>query len=73
LNWNMGVRQVHRWLSLAFTAGVVFYIIAMGWGQPAAWVGLLALIPLVALLVTGLYLFVLPYAIKWRYGRRVAG
>ncbi len=49
------------------------YIIAMGWGQPAAWVGLLALIPLVSLLVTGLHLFVLPYAIKWRYGRRVAG
>jgi hypothetical protein len=33
-------------------------------------VGLLALFPLAMLLFTGLYLFVLPYATKWRSGRR---
>jgi hypothetical protein len=33
-------------------------------------VGLLALIPLALLLLTGLYLFVLPYTTKWRSGRR---
>jgi hypothetical protein len=69
LDWNKAIRQVHRWLAVAFTAGVVAYMIAMGWGQPAAWVGLLPLVPLILLLATGLYLFVLPYAI----GRRVAG
>jgi hypothetical protein len=69
LNWNKGVRQVHRWLSIAFTAGVVTYIIAMGQGQPAAWVGLLALVPLVLLLASGLYLFVLPYAVRRRDGQ----
>jgi hypothetical protein len=30
----------------------------------------LALFPLAMLLFTGLYLFVLPYATKWRSGRR---
>jgi hypothetical protein len=63
LNWNAWVRQVHRWLSIAFTGGVLVYIVAMGQGQPAAWVGLLALVPLILLLATGLYLFVLPYVV----------
>jgi hypothetical protein len=68
LNWKIWIRQVHRWLSITFTAGVLVYIVAMGWGQPAAWTGLLPLVPLILLLVTGLYLFVLPYAIGWRRG-----
>jgi hypothetical protein len=68
LNWNGWVRQVHRWLSIAFTAGVLAYIVAMGRGQPTAWMGLFALVPLILLLVTGLHLFALPYAIRWRSG-----
>ncbi|USQ94947.1 hypothetical protein [Caulobacter sp. RL271] len=60
------MRQVHRWLSIAFTAGVLGYIVVMTRGQPPFWVGLFALIPLILLLVTGLYLFVLPYALKAR-------
>jgi hypothetical protein len=32
--------------------------------------GLLAVFPLALLLFTGLYLFVLPYAAKWRSARR---
>ena len=35
-----------------------------------AWVGALALIPLWLLLFTGLYLFALPYAARWRSARR---
>jgi hypothetical protein len=66
MNWNKWVRQVHRWLSIAFTGGVIVYMVAMTRGQPAAWLGLLALIPLISLLVTGLYLFVLPYVSKSR-------
>jgi hypothetical protein len=69
LNTNAWIRQIHRWLSIAFTAGVIIYIVAMGWGQPAAWVGLLALLPLILLLISGLYLFVLPYAALWRNGK----
>jgi hypothetical protein len=36
------------------------------------WVGLLALVPLVLLLLSGLYLFALPYAAKWRRSDRAA-
>uniref|UniRef100_B0SXG5 Uncharacterized protein n=1 Tax=Caulobacter sp. (strain K31) TaxID=366602 RepID=B0SXG5_CAUSK len=65
-NW---IRRIHRWLSIAFTAGVIGYMVVMSRGQPAAWVGLFALVPLILLLVTGLYMFVLPYALKRRQGR----
>jgi hypothetical protein len=65
-------RQIHRWLSIAFTMGVIVntvVIFGLKQSQPAFWVYLLALVPLFALLFTGLYLFALPYAVKWRGGR----
>jgi quinol-cytochrome oxidoreductase complex cytochrome b subunit len=59
------IRQIHRWLSIVFTVGVVVntvVIFMLGKGQqPAFWVYLLALIPLFLLLFSGLYLFVSPY------------
>lgn len=70
MNGNEWIRQVHRWTSIAFTVAVIVNIVAMNQEKPAVWVGLLALFPLVLLLFTGLYLFVLPYAAKWRGGRR---
>ena len=70
MNWNHWIRQLHRWLSIAFTLAVIVNIAAMGKETPAVWVGLLALLPLIVLLFTGLYLFVLPYAARWRSGRR---
>jgi hypothetical protein len=70
MNWNTRVRQIHRWLSIAFTMAVIGNIVALGQGQPAVWVGLLALLPLALLLLTGLYLFLLPYGAQWRSGRR---
>jgi hypothetical protein len=70
LNWNIWIRQIHRWLSIAFTVAVIVNIIALVQERQALWVGLLALLPLVFLLLTGLYLFVEPYAAKWRSGRR---
>ena len=66
LDWNKGVRQLHRWVSSAFTAAVIVNIVAVGQAEYAVWVGLLALIPLALLLFTGLYLFVLPHATRWR-------
>ena len=62
MNWNKWVRQIHRWLSIAFTVAVIINIVALVQKEPAVWVGLLALLPLALLLLTGLYLFVLPYA-----------
>ena len=41
--------------------------------KQAVWVGLLALFPLILLLLSGLYMFVLPYAAKWRGARGVSG
>ena len=70
MNWNAWIRQTHRWLSIAFTVGFIVNFVAVVLQKYAAWVGLLALIPLLLLLFTGLYLFVLPYALKWRSGRR---
>jgi hypothetical protein len=68
LNWNKWFRQVHRWLSIAFTVAVIINTVAVARGAYADWVGALALLPLALLLLTGLYLFVLPYAAKWRSG-----
>ena len=60
MNWNMWVRQIHRWLSIAFTVAVIVNVVAMVQEKQVVWVGLLALFPLVLLLITGLYMFVLP-------------
>ncbi|WP_437939499.1 hypothetical protein [Sorangium sp. So ce341] len=69
---NKLVRQSHRWVSIAFTVAVIanFVALASGQGQPPAWVTYSPLLPLALLLFTGLYLFVLPYATRWRSGRR---
>ncbi len=65
---NAFIRKTHRWVSLAFTGGVIAYIAVMTRGTPPWWVGLFALIPLILLLISGLYLFVLPHAQRWRKG-----
>lgn len=70
MTWTTSIRQIHRWLSIAFTLGVIGYMVVMSQGQPPAWVGLFALVPLILLLVSGLYLFALPYAVKWRRAGR---
>ncbi|XYI04046.1 hypothetical protein ACMHYB_23700 [Sorangium sp. So ce1128] len=70
MSWNNWIRQTHRWLSIAFTVAVIINVASMGQEQPPVWVGLLALLPLALLLFMGLYLFVLPYATRWRRGRR---
>lgn len=64
-NW---ARQIHRWVSIAFTLTVISNFVAMGIGpgQPPPWVTYAPLLPLFVLLFTGLYLFVLPYAAKRR-------
>ena len=66
MNWNSWIRQIHRWLSIAFTLTVIANFVAMTQGPPPAWVTYSPLVPLFLLLFTGLYMFVLPYATKWR-------
>lgn len=62
------IRQFHRWVSIAFTLGVITntLVIVMGDREPAYWIYLLALVPLFLLLFSGLYLFALPYLPKAR-------
>jgi hypothetical protein len=72
MNWSKFIRQTHRWLSIAFTLTVIANFVALGVGQgkqPPAWITYSPLLPLALLLFSGLYLFVLPYAAKWRSAR----
>jgi len=72
VNWSIWIRQTHRWLSIAFTVTVIanFIALARGGGMPPPWITYSPLPPLALLLFTGLYMFVLPYAIRRRSGRR---
>jgi hypothetical protein len=72
LSWNKWIRQTHRWLSIAFTVAVIVNAVEVVQGKYSNKMGLLAVAPLVFLLLTGLYLFVLPYAARWRGGRPTA-
>jgi hypothetical protein len=65
-----GIRQFHRWTSIAFSVTVIANFVAMSQGTPPAWVTYSPLLPLALLLFTGLYLFVLPYLTNGRSGRR---
>jgi hypothetical protein len=69
-NWNKWFRQIHRWLSVVFTVSVVITTFAVLREKPIVWVSYVPLFPLALLLITGLYLFVLPYTVKWRSRRR---
>jgi heme A synthase len=66
LNWNKWIRQTHRWLSMAFTVAVVINLIAVLKGSYTNKLGFLAVATLALQFVSGLYLFVLPYATRWR-------
>jgi hypothetical protein len=59
-------------VSVAFTVAVIGNVVALtlGEGAPPAWVTYSPLLPLALLLFTGLFLFMLPYATRWRRGRR---
>jgi intracellular septation protein A len=72
MNWNKWIRQTHRWVSIAFTVAVIVNLVAVEQKKETFWVGFSALLPLILLLITGLYMFVLPYAAKWRDGRRTS-
>ena len=75
MSWNKWLRQSHRWLSVVFTVLVLVNIVVnvapVVQKEFTVWVGLLTLLPLFLLLFTGLYLFVLPYTVKWRSERRI--
>ncbi|MEG3635937.1 hypothetical protein [Micromonospora palythoicola] len=69
-NW---IRQTHRWLAIAFTVTVAVTFVALAQEDPVEWLAYLPLLPLALLMLTGLYLFVLPYVTKRRRRRATAG
>ena len=75
MSWNKWMRRIHRWLSVAFMVSVIGTFIALRQEEPAVWVSYVPLAPLALLFLTGLYLFVLPYATarRSRHDFRKAG
>lgn len=67
------IRKIHRWTSAVFTLIViVVMVVTFTRGEDAAeWVYLMPLPFLFLLLLTGIYLFVLPYAVRMRKQRAV--
>jgi len=70
MNCNKWIRQTHRWLTMVLTVAVIANGVAVARGKYTAWLGLLAVAPFALLFLSGLYLFVLPYATRRRGGRR---
>ena len=68
MNWNLWIRQSHRWLSIVFTVTVIanFVARAVEPAEPPAWITYSPLPPLFLQLFSGLYLFALPYTTRWR-------
>jgi hypothetical protein len=64
-------RQTHRWLAIVFTLTVIANIVALstGEGLPPAWITYSPLAPLLLMMITGLYMFFLPYSAKKRAAR----
>ena len=69
MNWDSGIRQFHRWVSVAFTLTVALNFAMRVNGEPPMWVTLSPLAPLALLFLTGAYLFLLPYRMRRRGGR----
>jgi hypothetical protein len=71
MNIKHWIRQAHRWLSIVFTLTVIanFVALARGTGMPPPWVTYSPLLPLALLMLSGLYLFALPYVTRRRSGK----
>lgn len=59
-------REFHRWVAMVFTGTVIANFVARARGIPPAWVTYSPLLPLAALMLTGLYLFAMPYIARRR-------
>lgn len=66
-NWNKSLRQLHRWVSITFMLVVVAVGVA-AIATPPDWVFFTPVPLLFVLMLTGVYLFALPYAARRRRG-----
>ena len=67
MGWNYWIRQIHRWLSIIFTATVAANFVAIAMRKSSPWIVYSPLPFLFLLMFTGLYMFALPYTAK-RHG-----
>lgn len=58
---NALIRSAHRWLGMVLVVAVVINIVALSMQVQAFWIGLLALIPLILMMVSGVWMFFQPY------------
>lgn len=58
------VRQAHRWLAVIFTLAVIAVMASFAMGSTVEWIVYAPLPPLLLMLLSGIYLFVLPYTRK---------
>jgi ATP/ADP translocase len=72
MNGNSNIGQFHRWTSIVFVVAVIFNTVMLMLNRQATWVGLTALFPLILLMITGLYMFALPYLAKSRTPSRAS-
>lgn len=66
MSWSKWIRQIHRWMSVAFTVCVIANFVALSQGEPPPWVTYSPLFPLALMFLSGAYLFVLPYTARRR-------
>ena len=72
MGWKYWIRQTHRWVSIVFTLTVIANFVAIAMspaGVPPAYITYSPLPPLFVLLLSGLYLFALPYLPRTRAAR----
>jgi membrane protein CcdC involved in cytochrome C biogenesis len=69
---NQFIRQAHRWISLVFMLIVLTTTAIMMQENPPEWANYLALPPLFLLMLTGTYLFLIPYFSRGRASEPVA-
>jgi len=67
--WNKWLRKIHRWLALPFIVVILLFVFGreMPWG---AIVQRFQQLMLLIFVVTGGYLFLLPYLAKWQRQRK---
>jgi hypothetical protein len=66
MSFNAWTRQIHRWLSILFTLTVIANFVQLAQKKPVNWVTYSPLPPLALLVLSGLYMFALPYISRQR-------
>ncbi len=66
MNLSKTIRVTHRWLGATLIALTVVNAVAFGMGHAIPWLYYLPLLPLFLSMLSGIYLFVLPYIARHR-------